>query len=98
MRTSAVGPSPRAWGELAALTELTDAQRTIPTRVGNVFGSSCANRTGYSTPPACSNAIWIASRIDWLTLFGVPFARPPQRVPLGGLGGFAGPGEVGAAS
>jgi hypothetical protein len=40
----------------------------------------------------------MASRMDWFTLFGVPFARPPQRVPLGGLGGFAGPGEVGAAS
>lgn len=25
--------------------------------------------------------------MDWLTLFGVPFALPPQRVPLGGLGG-----------
>jgi hypothetical protein len=64
----------------------------------NVFGSSCANRTRYSTPPACSNAIWIASRMDWFTLFGVPFARPPQRVPFGGLGGIAGPGGVGAAS
>jgi hypothetical protein len=31
-------------------------------------------------------------------LFGVPFARPPQRVPLGGLGGIAGPEGVGAAS
>ena len=31
-------------------------------------------------------------------MFGVPFARPPQRVPLGGLGGFAGPEEVGAMS
>jgi hypothetical protein len=64
----------------------------------NVFGSSCANRTRYSTPPACSNAIWIASRIDWFTLFGVPFARPPQRVPFGGLGGIAGPEGVGAVS
>gem|GEM_PF-5096450 len=61
-----------------------------------VFGSSCANRTRYSTPPTCSNAIWIASRIDWFTLFGVPFARPPQRVPFGGLGGIAGPEEMGA--
>ena len=41
----------------------------------NVFGSSCANRTKYSTPPAYSNAIWIASRMDWFILFGVPFAR-----------------------
>jgi hypothetical protein len=31
-------------------------------------------------------------------LFGVPFARPPQRVPLGGLGGTAGPEEMGAVS
>jgi hypothetical protein len=31
-------------------------------------------------------------------LFGVPFARPPQRVPLGGLGGTAGPFGVGAVS
>ena len=23
--------------------------------------------------------------MDWFTFFGVPFARPPQRVPLGGL-------------
>jgi hypothetical protein len=36
--------------------------------------------------------------MDWFTLFGVPFARPPQRVPLGGLGGIAGPEGVGAAS
>ena len=36
--------------------------------------------------------------MDWFTLFGVPFARPPQRVPLGGLGGFAGLEEVGAVS
>jgi hypothetical protein len=64
----------------------------------NVFGSSCASRTRYSTPPAYSNAIWIASRMDWFTLFGVPFARPPQRVPLGGLGGIARPEEVGAVS
>jgi hypothetical protein len=68
----------------------------LMSRGTNVFGSSCAKRTRYSTPPACSNAIWIASRIDWFTLFGVPFARPPQRVPLGGLGGTAGPGETGA--
>jgi hypothetical protein len=64
----------------------------------NVFGSSCANLTKYATPPTCSNAIWIASRMDWFTLFGVPFARPPQRVPLGGLGGTAGPEGVGDAS
>ena len=64
----------------------------------NVFGSPCANRTSYSTPPICSNAIWIASRMDWFALFGVPFARPPQRVPLGGLGGIARPEEVGAVS
>jgi hypothetical protein len=31
-------------------------------------------------------------------LFGVPFARPPQRVPLGGLGGTAAPDETGAMS
>ncbi len=36
--------------------------------------------------------------MDWFTLLGVPFARPPQRVPLGGLGGIAGPGETGAVS
>ncbi len=36
--------------------------------------------------------------MDWFTLFGVPFARPPQRVPLGGLGGIPGPEGVGAAS
>ena len=36
--------------------------------------------------------------MDWFTLFGVPFARPPQRVPLGGLGGIAGPQEMGAVS
>ena len=39
-----------------------------------------------------------ASRIDWFTLFGVPFARPPQRVPFTGLGGTAAPGETGAMS
>ena len=61
----------------------------------NVFGSSLANRTRYSAPPTCSNAIWIASRMDWFTLFGVPFARPPQRVPLGGLGGIAALAEMG---
>ncbi len=64
----------------------------------NVFGSSRANRTRYSTPPACSNACWIDSRMDWFTLFGVPFARPPRRVPFGGLGGIAAPGEPGAVS
>ncbi len=31
-------------------------------------------------------------------VFGVPFARPPQRVPFGGLGGIAGPEQVGAVS
>ena len=36
--------------------------------------------------------------MDWFTLFGVPFARPPQRVPLGGLGGIAGPGKMGDVS
>jgi hypothetical protein len=36
--------------------------------------------------------------MDWFNLFGVPFARPPQRMPLGGLGGIAGPDGVGAAS
>ena len=60
----------------------------------NVFGSSCANRTRYSTPPARSNAIWMASQMDWFTLFGVPFARPPQRVPLSGLVGIVGPRVV----
>jgi hypothetical protein len=64
----------------------------------NVFGSYCANRTRYSTPPACSNAIWMASRMDWFTLFAVPFVRPPQRVPFGGLGGIAGPEQKGAVS
>jgi hypothetical protein len=33
--------------------------------------------------------------MDWFTLFGVPFARPPQRVPLGGLGGIAALAEMG---
>ncbi len=36
--------------------------------------------------------------MDWFTLFGVPFARPPQRVPFGGLGGIAAPGETGAVN
>ena len=27
--------------------------------------------------------------MDWFTLFGVPSARPPQRVPFVGLGGIA---------
>jgi hypothetical protein len=40
----------------------------------------------------------MASRIAWFTLFGMPFARPPQRVPLGGLGGNAGQEVVGAVS
>ena len=34
--------------------------------------------------------------MDWFTLFGVPFARPPQRVPFGGLGGRLVMGEAGA--
>ena len=34
--------------------------------------------------------------MDWFTLFGVPLARPPQRVPLGGAGGNAVPGGFGA--
>jgi hypothetical protein len=34
--------------------------------------------------------------MDWVTLFGVPFARPPQRVPFGGLGGRLVTGEAGA--
>ena len=35
--------------------------------------------------------------MDWFTLFGVPFARPPQRVPFGGRGGTAGQEGVGEA-
>ncbi len=61
---------------------------------------SCVNRTKYSTPPACSNAIWIASRIDLVYFIrrALRFARPPRGYPLAASRGTAAPGETGAVS